>query len=137
MIPEMLNLKSANEYKYLQQSNCYSITGVDDVEEFRVVKEALDVVHINKEDQQSVFAMLAAVLWLGNISFSVIDNENHVEAVADEGLFTVAKLVGCSPEELTLALSIKRLDINILVIILIGLQSQLQSLPGSPSKGCC
>lgn len=29
--------------------------------------------------------MLAAVLWLGNISFSVIDNENHVEAVADEG----------------------------------------------------
>lgn len=48
-------------------------------------QEALDVVHINKEDQQSVFAMLAAVLWLGNISFSVIDNENHVEAVADEG----------------------------------------------------
>lgn len=34
----MLNLKSADEYKYLQQSNCYSITGVDDAEEFRVVK---------------------------------------------------------------------------------------------------
>lgn len=33
--------------------------------------------------------MLAAVLWLGNISFSVIDNENHVEAVADEGSNTV------------------------------------------------
>lgn len=29
--------------------------------------------------------MLAAVLWLGNISFIVIDNENHVEAVEDEG----------------------------------------------------
>lgn len=29
--------------------------------------------------------MLAAVLWLGNISFTVIDNENHVEAVEDEG----------------------------------------------------
>lgn len=29
--------------------------------------------------------MLAAVLWLGNVSFTVIDNENHVEAVADEG----------------------------------------------------
>ncbi|PRQ24744.1 putative major facilitator superfamily domain-containing protein [Rosa chinensis] len=54
--------------------------------------------------------------------------------ISSPGLFTVAKLVGCSPEELTLALSIKRLDINILVIILIGLQSQLQSLPGSPPK---
>jgi myosin heavy subunit len=29
--------------------------------------------------------MLAAVLWLGNISFTVIDSENHVEAVTDEG----------------------------------------------------
>lgn len=29
--------------------------------------------------------MLAAVLWLGNISFEVIDNENHVEVIADEG----------------------------------------------------
>jgi len=48
-------------------------------------QEALDVVHISKEDQESVFAMLAAVLWLGNVSFTVIDNENHVEAVEDEG----------------------------------------------------
>ncbi|XP_050373280.1 myosin-1 [Argentina anserina] len=111
-LKEILNLKSADEYKYLQQSNCYSITGVNDAEEFRVVKEALDVVHINKEDQQSVFAMLAAVLWLGDISFSVIDNENHVEAVADEGLFTVAKLVGCGLEELKLALSTRKMRVG-------------------------
>lgn len=32
-----------------------------------------------------MFAMLAAVLWLGNISFEVIDNENHVEVLANEG----------------------------------------------------
>lgn len=30
--------------------------------------------------------MIAAVLWLGNISFLVIDNENHIEVVADEGI---------------------------------------------------
>lgn len=45
----------------------------------------MDVVHISKGDQENVFAMLAAVLWLGNISFTVIDNENHVQAVEDEG----------------------------------------------------
>lgn len=33
--------------------------------------------------------MLAAVLWLGNISFQVIDNENHVEVLADEGKICV------------------------------------------------
>lgn len=48
-------------------------------------QEALDIVHVSKDDQESVFAMLTAVLWLGNVSFTVIDNENHVEAVVDEG----------------------------------------------------
>lgn len=49
-----------------------------------LLQEALDIVHVSKEDQESVFAMLAAVLWLGNVSFTVIDNENHVEPEEDE-----------------------------------------------------
>ncbi|KAF9620938.1 hypothetical protein IFM89_015335 [Coptis chinensis] len=40
--------------------------------------EALDTVRLCKDDQESTFAMLASVLWLGNISVQVIDNENHV-----------------------------------------------------------
>ena len=31
-----------------------------------------------------IFKMLAAILWLGNISFQV-DSENHIEVVDDEG----------------------------------------------------
>eukprot|EP00268_Persea_americana_P032472 TRINITY_DN3195_c0_g1_i3.p1 TRINITY_DN3195_c0_g1~~TRINITY_DN3195_c0_g1_i3.p1 ORF type:complete len:1213 (-),score=284.25 TRINITY_DN3195_c0_g1_i3:285-3923(-) len=109
---EKLNLKSAHDYKYMKQSNCFSITGVDDAERFRVVQEALDIVHISKEDQYNVFAMLAAVLWMGNISFTVIDNENHVEPVADEGLNSVAKLIGCNTGELKLALSTRKMRVG-------------------------
>lgn len=58
-------------------------------------QEALDIVHVSKEDQESVFAMLAAVLWLGNISFTVVDNENHVEPVADEGKILPEVNVNC------------------------------------------
>ncbi|EXB96390.1 Myosin-2 heavy chain [Morus notabilis] len=107
-----LNLRSASEYKYLSQSSCHSIVGVDDAEQFRIVMEALDVVHVSKDDQESVFAMLAAVLWLGNISFNVIDNENHVEVVEDEGLFTVAELIGCGVEELKVALSTRKMRVG-------------------------
>jgi myosin heavy subunit len=46
----------------------------------------LDRIQISKEDQMKLFSMLAAVLWLGNISFCVIDNENHVEVVSNEGI---------------------------------------------------
>ncbi|CAJ1933000.1 unnamed protein product [Sphenostylis stenocarpa] len=107
-----LNLQNAEDYKYLRQSNCYSITGVNDAEEFRTVMEALDVVHIGKEDQENVFAMLAAVLWLGNISFTVIDNENHVQPVENEGLSHVAKLIGCDIEDLKLTLSTRKMRVG-------------------------
>ncbi|GMJ12988.1 myosin 1 [Hibiscus trionum] len=109
---EKLNLKDVGEYNYLKQSNCYCITGVDDSAQFRIVQEALSVVHVSKEDQESVFAMLAAVLSLGNVSFTIIDNENHVEAVADESLINVAKLIGCDIADLNLALSTRKMRVG-------------------------
>ncbi|XP_010523208.1 PREDICTED: myosin-1-like [Tarenaya hassleriana] len=109
---EKLNLMSAHQYKYLRQSNCYSINGIDDAERFQTVIEALDIVHVTKEDHASVFAMLAAVLWLGNVSFTIIDNENHVEPTEDESLSTVAKLIGCTINELKLALSKRKMRVG-------------------------
>lgn len=50
-------------------------------------QKALDAVEISKEDQMKVFSMLSALLWLGNIKFSVIDGENHVEVISNEGKF--------------------------------------------------
>lgn len=111
-LKEKLNLKDVSEYNYLRQSSCHSISGVDDAEQFRIVMEALDVVHISKEDQDSVFSMLAAVLWLGNISFTAVDNENHAEPVVDEGLTTVSTLIGCGVEELKLALSTRKMRVR-------------------------
>ncbi|KAA3453007.1 myosin-2-like [Gossypium australe] len=104
-----------------------------------LLQEALDIVQICKEEQEQVFAMLAAVLWLGNISFQVIDKENHVEALADEGICAVktslyvifimliyvrsflflvaaltsaATLIGCAPQELMQAISTHRIQLG-------------------------
>lgn len=48
-------------------------------------QKALDVVQMCIEDQEWVFKLLTAILWLGNISFLENDNENHIEVVNDEG----------------------------------------------------
>ncbi|CAN6323672.1 unnamed protein product [Urochloa humidicola] len=109
---EKLNLKKVDDYKYLKQSCCYSIAGVDDAQMFRTVTEAMHIVHISKEDQENVFAMVSAVLWLGDVSFTVIDNENHVEIIVDEASKTVAELLGCSIEDLNLALSKRHMKVN-------------------------
>ncbi|ONM58433.1 Myosin-2 [Zea mays] len=105
LLKKKLFLKSANDYNYLKQSNCLKIDGVDDSKKFTVLVDALDTIQISKEDQMKLFSMLAAVLWLGNISFCVIDNENHVEVVSNEGLSTAAKLLGCTANQLVIALS--------------------------------
>lgn len=52
---------------------------------FEYLQDALDIVQIPRGDQEEAFAMLAAVLWLGNVTFQVLDGENHVNVIADEG----------------------------------------------------
>uniref|UniRef100_M4E1Q8 Myosin motor domain-containing protein n=1 Tax=Brassica campestris TaxID=3711 RepID=M4E1Q8_BRACM len=115
ILKERLKLKTASEYTYLNQSDCLTIDGVDDAQKFRKLLEAFDIVQIPKEHQERVFALLAAVLWLGNVSFRVTDNENHVEVVADEGriIYSVtnaAMLMGCNLEELMVVLSTRKLQ---------------------------
>ncbi|OAY54964.1 myosin-2 isoform X2 [Manihot esculenta] len=105
ILRERLNLKMASEYNYLNQSECLVIDGVDDSLNFHKLMEALDIVQICKADQEEIFALLAAILWLGNISFHVIGDENHVEVLTDEAITNAARLMGSSIQDLTLLLS--------------------------------
>ncbi|GJZ30154.1 myosin-1-like protein isoform X1, partial [Tanacetum coccineum] len=47
-----------------------------------------------------------------NVTFSVIDNQNHVEPVIDEALQSVANLLGCEAEQLQIALSTRNLTVG-------------------------
>ncbi|KAG6591992.1 Myosin-2, partial [Cucurbita argyrosperma subsp. sororia] len=105
-LKEKLNLRMASEYSYLNHSECLVIGGVDDAQKFHVLVEALDMLQFTKEDQEHAFRLLAAVLWIGNITFQTINSENHVEVVmANEAVANAAELMGCSPNELKLVLS--------------------------------
>ncbi|KAK7272499.1 hypothetical protein RJT34_29126 [Clitoria ternatea] len=104
-LKERLKLRAASEYNYLNQSDCMTINGVNDAKKFYRLMKALDVIKMSKEEREVVFKMLAAILWLGNISFEITDNENHVEVVNDEALTSTASLMGCGSEELMEALS--------------------------------
>ncbi|KAK7312977.1 hypothetical protein VNO77_37273 [Canavalia gladiata] len=72
-------------------------------------QKVLDTVQICKEDQELIFKMLAAILWLGNISFQV-DSENHIKVVDDEAVTSAAQLMGCSSQELMAALSTHKIQ---------------------------
>ncbi|XP_045805030.1 myosin-2-like [Trifolium pratense] len=109
-LKERLNLRAAREYKYLNQSDCMTVDGIDDAKNFHQLKKAFDAVRICKEDQDLIFKMLAAILWLGNISFKVIDSGNHIEVMSDEAVSSAAMLMGCSSQELIMALSTHKIQ---------------------------
>lgn len=52
---------------------------------FYCLQNAMNVVQICEEDQEQAFELLSAVLWLGNITFRVVENENHVVVEDNEG----------------------------------------------------
>ncbi|CAN1239207.1 VIII-2 [Linum grandiflorum] len=105
LLREKLSLKAAAEYKYLNQSECFEIDGVDDAVKFHKLQDAFESLKIPKEDQERVFEILAAILWLGNITFQTVDNENHVEVLPDEALANASKLMKCTALGLMVALS--------------------------------
>ncbi|KAK4420685.1 Myosin-2 [Sesamum alatum] len=105
-----LRLKKASDYNYLNQSVCLEIQNIDDAQKFHMLMGALNTVNICKEDQEHAFETLAAVLWLGNISFLVTDKQNHIEVVADEAVINAASLIGCSEQDLILALSTRKIQ---------------------------
>ncbi|KAE9616967.1 putative myosin ATPase [Lupinus albus] len=104
-VPKRLNLRDVSDYKYLNQSDCMTIGGIDDAKKFQELTKALDAVRVCEDDQELIFKMVAAILWLGNISFLVTDSENCIEVVDDEAVTSAARLMGCSSQELMAALS--------------------------------
>ncbi|KAL6210845.1 hypothetical protein ACLB2K_016077 [Fragaria x ananassa] len=57
-------------FHYLNQSDCYELDGVDDSEEYKATRKAMDIVGISTDEQDAIFRVVAAVLHLGNIEFA-------------------------------------------------------------------
>ena len=65
-------LKSWKNYDYDNQSGCASINGVDDSKKFDGLRLALNVLQVSTENTDSIFSVIAGILWLGNLRFGVI-----------------------------------------------------------------
>ena len=69
---------------YISRSKCYDVPGIDDHAEFKDTLNAMKVIGLNQGEQDNIFRMLAAILWLGNVSFQEDDQGNA--AVVDQSV---------------------------------------------------
>lgn len=73
-----------DSYKILSQSDCTTLDGVDDAEEFGGVKAAFDTIGMDEESQTQVWQMLASVLHMSNVEFDKVDHEQgEIASISD------------------------------------------------------
>ncbi|CAH0489064.1 unnamed protein product [Peronospora farinosa] len=75
------NLKTPTKYRYLNQSTCVKRKdGVNDAEQFGVLKTAMQTMGFDNDDMESIFVTISALLHIGNLEF----DETH-QASGTEG----------------------------------------------------
>jgi myosin-5 len=65
-------LQDASHYKYLAQSGCSTIEGVNDAADFRIVSAALANLGIKPEEQTRVWCLLSALLYVHEIKKNMV-----------------------------------------------------------------
>nr|XP_032514779.1 unconventional myosin-IXAa-like [Danaus plexippus plexippus] len=109
---EQLHLLSVDKYNYLSKTGCSVVPGVDEQYEFSRLKQSMDMVGFTMDKQRRLFAVLSAVLLLGNVEFHPQRKSyHHDEAVGvrnPEVVSLISSLLRVKQETLLAALTSKR-----------------------------
>ncbi|XP_063983147.1 unconventional myosin-IXa-like isoform X2 [Diachasmimorpha longicaudata] len=109
---QVLHLESPDRYNYLNKSGCYGLENIDERHEFSRLKQSMEMVGFTPEKQRRLFAVLSAVLLLGNVEFQPRKSyHHHDEAVGvknPEVVAIISELLRVKQETLLAALTAKR-----------------------------
>ncbi|XP_069655172.1 myosin XVB [Haliaeetus albicilla] len=104
---EKLYLQEAESYFYLNQGRACDILGKEDSQDFLVLVQALERISLSEDQLTSTWAVLAAILQLGNICFTSYEEESyeHAAIANDTEIQIVANLLHVSADFLQSAVT--------------------------------
>ncbi|KAJ7427469.1 myosin XVB isoform X3 [Willisornis vidua] len=82
---EEMYLQEAESYFYLNQGRACDILGKDDSQDFLVLVQALEGISLSEDQLSTTWAVLAAILQLGNICFTSCEKESYEHAAIASG----------------------------------------------------
>lgn len=94
----------ARAFAYTSQSGCLTVAGMDDVEEYRIMRTAMTTLGISPNDQKGCMCLLAAILHLSNVKFDAEGDGSSVSASSKDTLSNVASLMAVDAGRLSGAL---------------------------------
>lgn len=96
-------------YTYTSKSKCYDVPGIDDVADMQDTLNAMKVIGMSKAEIDNVFRMLAAILWIGNISFR--ENKEGNAEIADASVIDfVAYLLEVDAQHVNKAMEVRIIE---------------------------
>lgn len=105
----MFGVQQPQSYMYTSRSKCFDVPGVDDNSEFQDTLNAMNVIGMAESEQDDVFRMLAAILWIGNIQF--VEDDQGNAAIADESVIAyVAYLLEVDSPSVHRAMTIRLME---------------------------
>ncbi|NXS11642.1 MYO15 protein, partial [Neodrepanis coruscans] len=104
---EEMYLQEAESYFYLNQGKACDVLGKEDSQDFLVLVQALEGISLSEDQLSSTWAVLAAILQLGNICFTSYEKESyeHAAIASDTEIQIVANLLRVSPDFLQRAVT--------------------------------
>ncbi|NXF11284.1 MYO15 protein, partial [Smithornis capensis] len=104
---EEMYLQEAESYFYLNQGRTCDVPGKEDSQDFLVLVQALEGISLSEDQLSSTWAVLAAILQLGNICFTSYEKESyeHAAIASDTEIQIVANLLRVSPDFLQSAVT--------------------------------
>ncbi|XP_044752121.1 myosin-VIIa-like [Coccinella septempunctata] len=103
------DIGEASSYSYLNGGKTLKLDGVDEVEEFTSIVNAMKVLNFAEEEISGIFQILASILHLGNLKFKPgsASNSDSSEINDTAAAEKVAKLLGTNKNALNAALTKK------------------------------
>jgi myosin I len=81
---DSFGVQQPQSYVYTSRSKCFDVPGMDDAKDFQETLEAMRIIGLTKAEQDNIFRVLAAILWIGNITFR--DNDQGGVDIADQSV---------------------------------------------------
>ncbi|KAI9680100.1 MAG: class II myosin [Caeruleum heppii] len=101
---ETFGVQQPQSYLYTSRSKCLDVPGMDDAADFNDTMNAMKVIGLSQAEQDDIFRMLAAVLWIGNVEFGEDKDGNAAISGTDTTAF-IAYLLEVAPDQLIKALT--------------------------------
>ncbi|CAG5922924.1 unnamed protein product [Menidia menidia] len=101
--------RNCQHYSYLTQGECATVPSINDKNDWKSVKNALQTIDFDETITKHLFGIVASVLHLGNVQFD-IDNTGHALLDKNTELRWVSDLLGVDAQTLEEALIFRKIE---------------------------